>query len=180
MTNQTLIICLICALCGHANAEYIIAIKNGDGMELVAQAPAGTRVVDFSVWREVPQDAKQYNPAYYPSVIDTSTGMQAQTPGSWTNAIAILTPPKPYTLCLAENALIGLLRKNNFIDADATAIPDGMTQTVEQYIIISAVSNDSVDVSNFIARFQGLRSTIESYGADPEQAVWHNDLEAPQ
>lgn len=166
-------------------AGYIIAIKGNDpaGIELAASAPPGTVVIDYAVWRDVPAEYKQYNPAQYPTVINTSSGAQAQQPGTWTNAIAILaqqrlsglTDAERGVLVLAENALIGLLTRTGFLEPGATSIPAGTTQTVEQYMIRAAMTNESAEVANFIARFHGLKGIIESYGQDTENATWHEE-----
>ena len=91
VTRISMVILSLAAV--SAQAGYILAIKSGDlsSIELAAQAPAGTIVVDYSVWRDVSPEYRQYNPAQYPSVIHPASGAQAQQPGSWTNAMAILT-----------------------------------------------------------------------------------------
>lgn len=183
--KHTFIICTICLICGNTlAAEYLIAYKEGG---IPAWAPADVEAYSFTDWHSLTDELKSYNPPRYPAVILRHTRLMSIQPASWQAAIdditaqrlALLTDAECYNLQLAENALIGLLRRMEFIAPDATAIPPGVTQQVEQYIIMSAMTNDSPKVANFIARFQGLRSTIEAYGADPENAVWHTDLEPP-
>lgn len=88
----TRILMSVFALCASAHAGYILAIKSNEpaSLELSAQAPSDTIIVDYAVWRDVPADYKQYNPAQYPTVIDPASGVQVQQPESWSNAVAVL------------------------------------------------------------------------------------------
>ena len=126
----SLFIVMVTTVSGIADWKYLLAVnkERGDAAStslLVDMAPPGTAVVDFTDWMSVSSKWQHYNPPFYPSIVELSTGYMVTQPAGWNEALAYFSSRrrgnKSASLKLAENEFLQyLMYVNEKYDIDVT------------------------------------------------------------